>query len=72
MDNVHLAHALGLEGSRPDRKAAEVTRALERKRLLRKEGSRQASGKAGGQPAQLYQPVPEVISLLQKMGLIPL
>ena len=72
MDNVHLAHALGLEGIRPDRKAAEVTRALERKRLLRKEGSRQASGKAGGQPAQLYQPVPEVISLLQKTGLIPL
>ena len=72
MDNVHLAAALGLEGSRPDRKAAEVTRSLERKGLLRKGGQRDASGKAGGQPAQLYQPALELIALLQKTGLIPL
>lgn len=72
VDNIHLAAALGLEGSRPDRKAAEVTRALERKGLLRKAGQRDASGNAGGQPAQLYQPLPEVIALLQKKGFIPL
>ena len=72
VDNIHLAAALGLEGSRPDRKAAEVTRALERKGLLRKAGQRDASGNAGGQPAQLYQPVQEVIALLQKKGFIPL
>ena len=72
MDNVHLANALGLEGSRPDRKAAEVTRALERKGLVRKAGQRNASGDAGGQPAQLYQPVEQVLALLQKKGLFPL
>lgn len=72
MDNVHLAAALGLEGIRPDRKAAEVTRALERKGLLLRGGQRDASGKAGGQPAQRYQPMQQVIALLQKKGLIPL
>ena len=42
------------------------------KQVLRKAGQRDASGNAGGQPAQLYQPVPEVIALLQKKGFIPL